>query len=201
VPRKKKQKSNFPTFISIKNGSKNPKSKTRLVIDILLVLMVIGVLGLIWAENSRHNKVQKSAEGLKSSLESRGIRISEVSTDCSKGSRGKQTHSFHKCTLGFTHRVREITIDQANNTILKVNESVADIKDFNKPKSKQFALLDENGRGLRGPSVKLEHKTTGVKCTLYYDSELSSYPTPNIVDFDLILTCDDDSWFNKTFRN
>jgi len=177
-----------------------PKTRQRLIVDILLVGIVLGIIGLIAFENTRHTKLQNSLENLRNTIISENINVSEVGTNCEKGSRGKTRYSFHKCTSGFTYRNSSISIEEANNIIQKTNEAVTSTRDFTRTLNDTLMLIEDNGRGLRDPSIKLKHKSTGKECTWYYDSQLVN-SVGNKIKFDLILTCDDDSWFNKTFRN
>lgn len=176
---------------------KDPKSKTRLAIDLMLLAIVVGIVGLVVYENNRHHQLKTSAEKLKASLEATGIPASGVGTSCEKSGGGKTVTSWHQCTMHFKYAQESIVVAEANVLLVKAEEAAASVSDFTK--TDHFVLIDELGRGYRGPSIGLTHKSTGRECSLFYQSSLS-YDAKDTVELRLEFICDDDSWFNKTFR-
>lgn len=180
---------------------KNPKSKTRVALSIVLLTIVLAIIGLMLFENNRHNKLHASAERLAAQIESKGIGVSEVYTTCNKSGVGKGTITWHQCTMHFTSKQRAITIDAGNNIVLKLNEVIANAEDYSIENDDLLGFIDEKGRNLENSGVDFKHESTGTACRLYYDSNLWPDNAVNSINFEIMFLCDDDSWFNKTFRN
>lgn len=201
MPRTKKNKHKTSTLQSLKTDLKNPKSKTRVTLSVVLLVFVLGIVGLMLVENNRHNKLYASAERLAAQIESKGVNVSEVYTVCNKSGVGKGTITWHQCTMHFTRKHRAITIEAGNDIVRKLNEVIVSTADFTRENDNFLGFIDEKGRNLKNAGVGFTHEPTGTACSLYYDSSLWPDNAVNSINFEIMFICDDDSWFNKTFRN
>lgn len=179
-----------------------PKWLTKEVKKVLIVeaiavasVLLIATLLLIRHENKRHNSLYKSVETFKQALAAEGVETGDIETRCEKGGRGLSTSSWHSCTMHLEHNIQPPDREKANVAISATNRAVKSTRDF-----AYYSLLDamtEKTCAEAVCSAVLFEKMTDTRCNLgYYPSHGSGEHERFTINF----VCDDDSWFNKTFR-
>lgn len=201
MPKNKKKNDIFPTIKIIKVGLKNPKSKTRIIFDLFLILIVLGVIGLIVVENSRHNSVKASAEELKALLEAEDIKVSDIQTKCFKPEVSTPfgtVKSKRSCRMSMA-AWSESTAEEANKVISATNKAIRATNEYD-TSNQELELLFSAPYGSSDYSFGVTQKKKKVTCGLSYKYQGRKGEAINTRHwFKLVLSCDDTSWFGRTF--
>ncbi len=191
-----KKKSKKTTFKNRLVELRNPKSKARRIFDIALVLCVVGVIGIIVAENIHHHNLKTNAERLKSSLERRNIEVSDIQTTCfnpAEYSVFGESEGHRYCSMGMSIN-GVVTVADANKIIAATNAAIEET-DSNNVRGKKLEPLFEAPYGSSEYGISLTSKC-GIRYT-YKGAKDEELTKKNALRIN--YSCDDTSWFGRMF--
>lgn len=166
---------------------------------VLLAILIVVITMMVITENRRHSYVYNSASSFKQNLEAEGLKVSDIRTECKKGSKGLSTSSWHRCTMHLDYGPEDMSRADADKIIEIGNKAAKNMTGFKKYDS--FDSMDpiaDHGCAFVSCGIALYEVNTETRCSFNYNAS----PEKNdVYRFSLNLVCDDDSWFNKTFRN
>lgn len=178
------------------------RGKTQIVIVLLCV--VIASFGLIILNDGfQRNRVNKSIDGLKAGLNNNGFSGIERKRGCGR-TQVKIGNGALVCTVGLDY-LEDYSLESGPNAQQQLLEKV------NARVSQYYQLLDSNEDFSRDstnlPEVNLPNKGFTHGTRLYKHNATGRYCGGSIdfswekLELHYFFTCDDTSWFDKTFND
>lgn len=172
--------------------SSQPKRTSRLPLKILIILLIL--LGLFLGfmairDHVRHSHLDTSINALQASLRADGI-TTDKSSGCGRpyvefgiGAKG--------CTISLTAKMHTATSSEANTFLATYAKSLMALQQFTVNQPLPSSVTDVNGLSFGFASYY--HKPTDTICGIDYRFEQTDKQTT------IGFSCDDRSWFTRTF--
>jgi hypothetical protein len=202
MPKSSNKKQNSTSTIKdLKVSLKNPKSKARIILDVALIVLIVGVISIIFAERSRHNSVYASAEKLKVGLEQESYNASDIQTTCfnpnlSTALGDKKGRKSCRMILAVNS---EVNLEDANKLIKTTNEVLEATGEYDTNNQELYPLFDAP-RNSYTHGFSIVQKDKGGECGINYEYKGRVDDDPQEVQLLRVwLDCDDTSWFGRSF--